>query len=192
MYKQDAFLPEEASTLKRPPSALLSITESNRSWKMHNKQNEFDTSRDQRENEAIVSASAGSGNHTISLKQPIVSDNSLYTAATTICTTTKYITNIPSAKTTTKTHAPSSLPLSSSYTYSQQEPSPLPNMCSVQQHGTQHHQHHVLYNNSSYSNDEYHKYYQQEQFIPPPSSSLTSSSAYYNNPDELTTTAPTK
>ena len=104
MYKQDAFLSEEGSTLKRPPSALLSITESNRSWKMHNKQKTFDTSRDQRENEAIVSASAGSGNHTISLKQPIVSDNSLYTAATTICTTTKYITNIPSAKTTSKTN----------------------------------------------------------------------------------------
>ena len=134
--------------------------------------------------EAIVSASVGSDNHTLSLKQPIVSDNSLYTAATTICTTTKYITNIPSAKTTTKTYAPSSLPLSSSYTHLQQVPSPLSNSCSDQQHGAQHHQHHV-YNNSSYSNDEYHKYYQQEQFIPPPSSSLTSSSAYYNNPDEL-------
>ena len=104
MYKQDAFLKEEVSTLKRPPSALISVTESNRSCKMHNKQKAFDTSRDQSENEAIVSVSAGSSNHTISLTQPIVSDNSLYTAATTICTTTKYITNIPSAKTTSKTN----------------------------------------------------------------------------------------
>ena len=117
------------------------------------------------EDKIVFSSSrSGSGNNTISLKQPIESDNSLYAATTTISTTTKYSTNIPSAKNNTKKYAPSPLPLSSSYT---------------QQHGAQHHQRHV-YNNTS-TNDEYHKYYQQQQLMPP---SSTSSSAYYNNPDQ--------
>ena len=172
-------------------------------WKRH-KQNEFDTSRDQREHEAMIlvhheealatgalggvplpapsSHSSSSRSRTVSFHHHNKEENALASSSGTGATggTTKYgsDTTATTAGSTANSYAPPQPHPLSSYSYSQQVQSVLSSSSRDQQQpGDPHYA--AAYNTSSSNDADYYKYYQQEQHPP----STSSSSAYYNSHD---------
>ena len=171
-------------------------------WKRH-KQNEFDTSRDQREHEAMIlvhheealatgalggvplpapsSHSSSSRSRTVSFHHHNKEENALASSSGTGATggTTKYgsDTTATTAGSTANSYAPPQPHPLSSYSYSQQVQSVLSSSSRDQQQPGD--PHYAAYNTSSSNDADYYKYYQQEQHPP----STSSSSAYYNSHD---------